>query len=52
MGVVVVTGVPGVGKSTVMNAAEEYGYKIVNFGTTMFEEAQKENCNFPDSIKQ
>ena len=41
MGVVVVTGVPGVGKSTVMNAAEEYGYKIVNFGTTMFEEAQK-----------
>ena len=45
MGVVVVTGVPGVGKSTVMGAAEEYGYKIVNFGTTMFEEAQKEGVS-------
>ena len=42
MSVVIVTGVPGVGKSTVMAAAVEYGYKIVNFGTIMFEEAQKE----------
>ena len=32
MGVVVVTGVPGVGKSTVMAGASEADYGIVNFG--------------------
>ena len=42
MSIVIVTGVPGVGKSTVMNAAKDFGYNIINFGTTMFEEAQKE----------
>ena len=52
MGVVVVTGVPGVGKSTVMGAAEESGYKIVNFGTTMFEEAQKEGVSDRDDMRK
>ena len=52
MSVVIVTGVPGVGKSTVMAAAEEYGYKIVNFGTTMFEEAQKEGVNDRDDMRK
>ena len=52
MGVVVVTGVPGVGKSTVMSSAEEYGYKIVNFGTTMFEEAQKEGVADRDDMRK
>jgi len=52
MGVVVVTGVPGVGKSTVMGAAKEYGYKIVNFGTTMFEEAQKEGVTNRDNMRK
>ncbi len=52
MGVVVVTGVPGVGKSTVMGAAEEYGYKIVNFGTTMFEEAQNEGVSDRDDMRK
>ena len=52
MGVVIVTGVPGVGKSTVVNAAEEYGYKIVNFGTTMFEEAQKDGVADRDDMRK
>jgi adenylate kinase len=52
MGVVVVTGVPGVGKSTVMGSAEEYGYKIVNFGTIMFEEAQKEGVADRDDMRK
>ena len=52
MSVVIVTGVPGVGKSTVMAAAEEYGYKIVNFGTTMFEEAQKEGVADRDDMRK
>ena len=52
MSVVIVTGVPGVGKSTVMAAAEEYGYKIVNFGTTMFEEAQKEGIADRDNMRK
>ena len=42
MGVVVVGGVPGVGKSTVMAASSKLGYTITNFGTTMFETAQAE----------
>ena len=52
MGVIIVAGVPGVGKSTVMNAAREYGYKIVNFGSTMFEEAQKEGVNDRDDMRK
>ena len=42
MGAIVITGVPGVGKTTVMNAAaEEKKLKVVVFGTVMFEEAQR-----------
>lgn len=46
---VVVTGVPGVGKTTVINgamerlAAEGVSYEAVNFGTFMFDVAVKEN---------
>lgn len=40
MGAIVVTGVPGVGKTTVMNAAAEAKkLKVVVFGTEMFEVA-------------
>jgi adenylate kinase len=40
---IVVTGVPGVGKSTCMKAASErLGWEIVNFGTFMFEAAKAE----------
>ena len=42
MAVVVVSGVPGVGKTTVMEAAQELGYTIVNFGSVMFEKARGE----------
>ena len=52
MSVVVVTGVPGVGKSTVMNAAKDFGYNIVNFGTTMFEEAKKEGVSSRDDLRK
>lgn len=42
MGAIVVTGVPGVGKTTVMNAAAEAKkLKVVVYGSLMFEEAQK-----------
>jgi len=46
---VVVTGVPGVGKTTVINgamerlAAEGIVYEAVNFGTFMFDVARREN---------
>lgn len=46
---VVVTGVPGVGKTTVINgamerlAAEGIAYEAVNFGTFMFDVARKED---------
>ena len=52
MSIVIVTGVPGVGKSTVMNAAKDFGYDIVNFGTTMFEEAQKEGVSNRDDLRK
>ena len=52
MSVVVVTGVPGVGKSTVMNAAEEFGFKIVNFGTVMFEQASKDGVMDRDAMRK
>jgi adenylate kinase len=39
---VIVTGVPGVGKSSVMEAVSKtFKVPIVNYGTVMFEEAQK-----------
>ncbi len=40
------------GKSTVMKAAQDYGYKIVNFGSTMFEEAQKEGVKNRDDMRK
>jgi len=41
MGAIVVTGVPGVGKTTVMTAAAEAKkLKVVVFGTVMFDEAK------------
>ena len=52
MSIVVVTGVPGVGKSTVMNAAEEFGFKIVNFGSVMFEQASKEGVADRDTLRK
>jgi adenylate kinase len=43
MGLIVVTGIPGVGKTTVMKkAAEGMDIKFVTMGTVMFEIAQKE----------
>ena len=52
MGVVVVTGVPGVGKSTVMAGASEAGYGIVNFGDVMFEVAQAEGVPDRDQMRK
>lgn len=41
MSAVIITGVPGVGKSTVIDAAQKAkGYKVVVFGTEMFNVAQ------------
>ncbi|MDP6363313.1 MAG: adenylate kinase [Candidatus Poseidoniia archaeon] len=51
MGVVVVTGVPGVGKSTVMAGASEAGYGIVNFGDEMFAVAQAEGVADRDQMR-
>lgn len=42
MAAVIITGVPGVGKSTVIEAAQKYaGYPVVVYGTQMFEVALK-----------
>lgn len=42
MSVVIITGVPGVGKSTVIDAAQKAkGYKVVVYGTEMFHVAQR-----------
>ncbi len=42
MGAIIVTGIPGVGKTTVMEAAaKERNLKVVVYGTVMFEEAQR-----------
>lgn len=38
---IIVLGVPGAGKSTVLAAAEGKGYKMLNYGTEMFEIAKK-----------
>ncbi len=41
MGAIIVTGIPGVGKTTVMNAAAEHANRRIGvYGTVMFEEAQ------------
>jgi len=52
MGVIVVTGVPGVGKSTVMAGADEAGYGSVNFGDMMFEVAQAEGAADRDQMRK
>ena len=52
MGGVVVTGVPGVVKSTVMAGASEAGYGIVNFGDVMFEVAQTEGVTDRDQMRK
>lgn len=51
---IVVTGVPGVGKSTVMeNAAKAKNMKIVNYGTVMFEIAKsKKLVNERDEMRK
>jgi adenylate kinase len=38
----VVMGLPGAGKSTVLKVAEERGWKVLNYGTLMMEIAEKE----------
>jgi len=41
MGAIIVTGLPGVGKTTVMKkAAEGFDFEFITFGTAMFEEAK------------
>lgn len=39
---IIVMGLPGAGKSTVLSAAKDSGYVIVNYGDLMFQVAQKE----------
>ena len=39
---IIVMGLPGAGKSTMLSAAAKTGYKIVNYGDLMFEIASKE----------
>ena len=53
MGAIVVTGVPGVGKTTVMNAAAEAKkLKVVVYGSVMFEIAQKEGVKSRDDMRK
>ena len=52
MGIVVVTGVPGMGKSTVMGGASDAGYAIVNFADIMFEVAQTEGVPNRDQMRK
>lgn len=54
MGAIVVTGVPGVGKTTVMTAAAESARrKIVVYGTEMFEVAKaRKLCNSRDEMRK
>jgi len=53
LGAIVVTGVPGVGKTTVMNAAAEAKkLKIVVYGSVMFEIAQKEGVQSRDDMRK
>jgi adenylate kinase len=53
LGAIVVTGVPGVGKTTVMTAAAEAKkLKIVVYGSVMFEEAQKVGVKSRDDMRK
>lgn len=50
---IIVTGVPGVGKSTVMNGvAEKLNFKVVNFGDIMFEKAKEMGVKNRDEIRK
>ncbi|MBR9679454.1 MAG: AAA family ATPase, partial [Candidatus Altiarchaeota archaeon] len=39
---ILMLGVPGVGKSSVVNGVVEQGYELVNYGTIMFELAKRD----------
>lgn len=53
MGVIVVTGVPGIGKSTVMEKASKVkDIEIVNYGSVMFETAQKFGIRKRDEMRK
>lgn len=53
MGAIVVTGVPGVGKTTVMNAAAQAKkLKVVVYGSVMFEEAQRHGVKSRDDMRK
>jgi adenylate kinase len=53
LGAIVVTGVPGVGKTTVMTAAAEAKkLKIVVYGSVMFEQAQKLGVKSRDDMRK
>ncbi|MEM4069670.1 MAG: AAA family ATPase, partial [Thermoplasmata archaeon] len=50
---IVVTGVPGVGKSTIMDGvAKNIDYKIVNFGDIMLEKAREIGVKNRDEIRK
>ncbi len=50
---VIVTGVPGVGKSTVLNlASRKTGYKIINYGDVMMELAKELGIKNRDEIRK
>lgn len=53
MGIIVVTGVPGIGKSTVMEKASiAKDIEIINYGTVMFEIAKKFGVEKRDDIRK
>jgi adenylate kinase len=44
MGIVIITGIPGVGKTTVIDRAKNhYDFNVVNFGDVMLEHARQED---------
>lgn len=50
---IIVTGVPGVGKSTIMNGvSEKSNYKVMNFGDVMFEKAKELGVKNRDEIRK
>jgi Archaeal adenylate kinase len=50
---IVVTGVPGVGKSTVMNGVcEKLNYRIMNFGDVMLEKGKEFGVKNRDEIRK
>ena len=41
MNMIIIMGLPGAGKSSVLSGVENMGWKVLNYGTLMFEIAQK-----------